>query len=118
MTPEQKKQYDEWVSTRPIEIQELSKKYPPGEYVIKEGAPYTISCPGTKVYLHSYILDGNVTVVVMAKDKLPAAIEHEKILGAQYHKTEKQLQKIHESNVEIEIDPIWIDLIVNYTELK
>lgn len=45
------KEFENWLSTKSAIIQELGKNYPPGEYIIKEGAPYGISCEGTKVTL-------------------------------------------------------------------
>lgn len=97
-----------WLSTRPVVIRKLAKKYPPGEYMIKSGAPYGISCTGTKVCLYSYHENGNVSVVVMAENKTKEALLHEKMLCEKYNKNEK---KIHLQNVQVEIDPVWMELV-------
>lgn len=103
--------FKEWLRTKPKVIQELGKKYPPSEYIIKKNAPYGISCEGTKVELCSYCENGNVTVVVMAKNKLQSAIEHETILAMKYNRTPEELKEINMLNIKVEIDPIWLDII-------
>jgi hypothetical protein len=106
MTAEEKKIFDEWLETRPESIKELAAKYPPGEYIIKEGAPYGISAPGTKVILHSYFEDGNVRVAVLAENKTAAGLEHERKLAEEYN---KNVEDIHKQNVLVEIDPVWME---------
>jgi len=49
--------WDEWVKTRPPEIQELCKKLPPDRL-------YKMKDSGHRVTLHSYSEDGTVTVNV------------------------------------------------------
>lgn len=99
------KEFKEWLETRPESIKKLANKYPPGDYIIKEGAPYAISCQGTTVSLYSYLESGYVTVVVLAENKLPKAIEHENELCEQYGKNKEQ---VHASNVKVQIDPVWL----------
>lgn len=68
--------FEKWLSTRPPIIQELAKKYPPGQYKIAENAPYKITCPGTIVSLFAYCENGEIRVVIEPENMLPAAIEH------------------------------------------
>jgi len=110
MTPEEQKLFDQWLLERPEVIQKLAAKYPPADYRMKEGAPYGISCPGTKVSLVSYRENGEVSVAVMAEDKLPTGLEHEKKLAAQHGKTH-MIEQIHAQNVQVYIDPIWLEKI-------
>lgn len=98
-------EFKKWLKTRPAVIQELAGKYPPGEYIIKDGAPYGVSCPGTKVHLNSYYENGLVSVIVMAYDKLPQAIHHEILLCSKHGKNAKE---IHKQNIKVDIDPIWM----------
>lgn len=105
--------FKDWLATKPESIQKLATKYPPGEYMVKPGAPYGVSCEGTVVSLFSYCEDGTVSVVVLAKNKLPKAIEHEKELGRQYNKTDAEMEFIHKNNVQVIIDPEWLFLISN-----
>lgn len=110
----QKEEFEEWLKDRPRVIQDLGKKYPIYElYRMKENAPYAISCAGTIVYLYSYIESGNVTVVVMAKDKLPSAIKHEKKLLEKFKHlhTAEEIEKWHNRNISVEIDPVWLEII-------
>lgn len=67
---------EEWLSTRPRIIQDLARKYPPGEYKISEDAPYGITCPGTIVYLVAYYENGLIRVAVEPHNMLPQGIEH------------------------------------------
>ena len=62
-------------------IQAMMDKYPPGKYIMTEDAPYGLSCPGQPVTLHAYNDDGTVGVVVRAEEKIPAALEHERMLA-------------------------------------
>lgn len=110
MTEEQQKLFDEWLSTRPESIKQLAAKYPPADYRIKEGAPYGISCPGTKVTINSYIENGDISVIVMAEDKLPAGLEHERKLAEQYEKLH-MIEELHAQNVTVQIDPKWLEKI-------
>lgn len=98
-------EFQNWLKTRPAVIQELGNKYPPGEYIIKSGAPYGISCEGTKVHLFSYHEDGTVSVVVMAGDKTPAGLAHEDQL-CELHGKDKAMA--HKANVKVNIDPEWM----------
>jgi len=52
---EQGKETLDWYNNRPKDIQKLIRKYPFNhKYVIAEGAPYSISAPGTVVNVESY----------------------------------------------------------------
>jgi len=105
------KEFNAWIVTRPKIIQDLASKYPPANYLIKDGAPYDISCPGTKIKLHAYYEDGMVSVVIYPENKLPAAIEHEIRLGKRYNKSPEEMKEIHESETRVIIDPIWLEYI-------
>ena len=108
-----KEQWLEWIKSRPESVQEIISKYPPGEYLIKEGAPYGVSCPGTKVILHSYGEDRTIGVIVPAENKLPAALEHERKLAIQHNKLSK-LAEFHASNVKVFVDPQYLELTEAY----
>jgi len=66
------------------------------------GAPYGISCEGTLVQLHSYSEDGTVGVIVTAQNKLPAAIQYEKMLS---NKHGKDADAMHKQDILVRIDP-------------
>lgn len=99
-------EFKNWLKEKPLIIQELATKYPPGRYIMKPGAPYGISCEGTKVDLYSYHENGTVSVVVMAKDKTQAAIEYEKELCEQY---KKDPEEMHLKDILVNIDPVWME---------
>ena len=111
-----KKQFAEWLATRPPAIQDMVSLYPPGEYKIKEDAPYGVSTPGTTVNLVSYSEDGTVGVVVMAENKTDEAIEHEKQLGAQHGRTPQEIEELHKTNIKVMVEPKWLELITNELE--
>lgn len=116
MTPEKQKEWEDWLETRPESVQRLARKYPPGKYRIKPGAPYGVSCPGTTVYIHGYTEDGEVIVLILAIDKLPEAIDHEIIVGKSHGRTDQELEEIHAMDIKTYIDPKWIELIENVLE--
>lgn len=98
-------EFEKWLETRPESIKKLAGKYPPGEYIVNERAPYGVSCEGTTVCLYSYHENGNVSVVVLAENKLPKAIAHENELCEKYGKDKKEA---HNSDVLVQIDPVWL----------
>ncbi len=102
------KKFEEWLSTKPKVIQELGRKYPHLKYTIKEGAPYSISSAGSIVHLYSYLENGNVMVIVLAKYKTENAIEHEKSLGEKYNHSDEAIKEFHGKDVLVEIDPQWL----------
>lgn len=107
MTAEQQKEYDEWFNARPKSVQDLITKYPfTKSWRMKQGAPYSISCGGTKVSIVSYTEHGNINVAVMAEDKMAEANLHEMELCAQYG---KDYDVISKQNVKVEIDPIYLE---------
>lgn len=110
-TEQEKAEWNKAVSEAPPQVQEVMKKYPPGDYIIKAGAPYGICCPGTVVETRSYAENGMISIIVWAENKLPQAIQHEKMLGKQEGKTDEEIQRFHEGNVMLYIDPIWLDYI-------
>jgi hypothetical protein len=102
--------FDKWLAERPEVVQALAKKFPPGKYTMKEGSPYAITNPGTEVELYSWLETGDVGIIVKAEDKSKDALEHEKMLGAKYHKTEEEMQTIHNSGIRAHVDPEWLEL--------
>jgi len=94
------------MATRPESIKKMAKKYPPGPYVIKDGAPYGVSSPGSKIELIGWTEDGKVIVVVLATEKNEAALMHEEILSMLHG---KDPEDIHAQNVQVNIDPKWIN---------
>ncbi len=106
----QRSDWNEWVASRPQNLQVLIALYPPGEYVMNQDAPYGVSCPGTKVYLHSYNENGTIGVIVTPENKLPAAYEHEKYLAEKHGKLDK-LREIHAQAVKVFVDPQYVTLV-------
>ncbi len=107
------KEFQEWLKDRPQIIKDLAAKYPPyAKYRIRENAPYAISCSGTTVHLRSYFESREIGIVVLAKDKLPAAIEHELFLGRKHGMLESEIIESHAANIDVVIDPKWLELIV------
>jgi len=104
MNPE----FEKWLEDKPPIIKELAKKYPPGRYIIKEGAPYVISAPGTTVEFYSYNSDGSISVVVLPENKSPEVLAMEEFRALKHNKTKKQIEEIHKSPVKVEIDPIYL----------
>lgn len=105
-----------WFDTRPKSIQDLIKKLPQETFIIKEGAPYGLSCPGQKVHLYSYVERPKfpdkplMKVVVLGAEKIPAAKEHEAYLYKQHNMKARgiTLQQVFEKDVIVEVDPIWL----------
>ena len=111
-----KEEFEAWLKTKPQEVQDLAAKYPPGDYTIKEGAPYGITVPGSKVNIESYREDGTVGVRIKGTDKSEQAIEHEKMLGARYNKSEEEMEKIHVMDIMAHVEPEWLELVHNEAE--
>lgn len=97
--------FQQWLATRPASVQRLAKKYPPGKYRIKPGAPYGISCPGTIVELYSYTEHGEIGVIVRAADKLPQALVHERTLQERHGNDTPH----HDKDFLVHIDPAWME---------
>jgi hypothetical protein len=104
--------FQQWLMTRPISVQRLAKKYPPGKYRIKTGAPYGISCPGTIVELHSYTEHGEVGVIVRAVEKLPHALVHERTLQEQHGNADPH----HGKDFLVHIDPTWMEPVSTHAD--
>ena len=112
MNSERRKEIEKWFETRPPLIQELGKKFPPwGKYIMKEGAPYGVSCPGTHVIVDGYTEDGELIIIVPAENKLPEAIAHEARLCDMHGRTEEEKKYIHNSNVQLRVHPDWVEKI-------
>jgi len=111
-----KEEFEEWLETRPQIIQDMAKKFPPGDYLVKEDAPYGITASGCTVNLQSYREDGTVGVVIKGKDKSEAALEHERNLGARYNKTAEEMEHLHKQDVFAHVDPDWLELVKNELE--
>ena len=110
----QEQTWEEWVASRPEDIQKTIANFPPGEYRIKQGAPYGVTTPGSKVRVHSYGEDGTIGVIILAEDKSPEAIAHEEELGRKYNKTPEEIADIHSRPVKVFIDPKYMELIELY----
>ena len=102
-------EFEEWLSTKSEATQKLGKKYPFGHYRIKKDAPYGIACEGTKVTLYGYGLKGHVSVVVLADDKLPKAIEHEKWLGETHGHSPESIEALHKKDIGVLIESKWLE---------
>lgn len=59
-TKEQKKEWNNWVKTRPPIIQEMCKKFPPNRL-------YRLKTTGHRVTLYSFCEDGTISVNVTGK---------------------------------------------------
>lgn len=70
------KEYEDWLLTRPQIIQNLARKYPPGEYEMSDDAPYGLTCPGTVVSLEGYSETGEVIVSIIPGNWRPEAIKY------------------------------------------
>lgn len=116
----------EWYNTRPEAVQRLIRKMPWETFIVKEGAPYGVSCPGQKVHLHCYIECRNcgkayMKVVVLGKEKIAAAKEHEKLLYeinelsltalllSMREINSKTLEEIHAADIIVAVDPKWLE---------
>lgn len=97
-----------WYESRPAKIKAMVQLYPYSIYKIKDGAPYSITCPGTIVTLEAYNAGGEVLVVVKAKDKLPQALEREKEI-CEVHGGDPE--KAHSKDVAAHVNPIWLEPI-------
>lgn len=111
-----KEEFEAWLATRPKAVQELAAKYPPGDYKMKEDAPYGVTAPGCTVNLISYREDGLVGVVILAKDKSEAALEHETRVAKQHGRTDEEIEEIHKMDVKAHVDPQWLELVHNELE--
>ena len=109
-----KQDWENWVASRPEKVKKLIAEFPPGEYVMLPGAPYGVSTPGTIVILRSYQENGEVSIIVPAENKTPKAIEHESYLGMMHNKTQEEIEKIHKSNIQVIIDPKYMELVKAY----
>jgi hypothetical protein len=109
MTEQEQKEYDEWFNSRPKVVQELILKYPADkQYRIKEKAPYDISCPGTIVYIVGYRESGEVSVAVLAENKLPHCKKHELKLCIEHGRNYDDVKNL---NVKVAIDPKWLEVV-------
>lgn len=111
-----KEHFEKWLAERPESIQKLAKKFPPGEYKIKEDAPYTVTAPGCTVTLMSYLENGTVGIMIKAKDKSKDALDHEAMLCEKYKKSKQETEAIHKKDVSAVIDPKWLELVSNELE--
>jgi len=105
--------FEEWLATRPQEVQELAKAYPPGEYRIKEDAPVKVTKPGKTVLLISYLEQGQIGVMIKGEDKSDDALEHETMLCERYKKSKEEVEQIHKQDVTVNVDPEWIELVTS-----
>ncbi len=92
-------------------IRSTAEQFPPAWYRIREGAPYAVSCSGTLVELIGYNNDRTVACIVHSKNKLPAAIAHEKRLSEKYN-----TPSFHHMDTIVTIDPIWLLFICRLEE--
>jgi hypothetical protein len=95
-----------WFNCQPEVIQNLAKQCPFDTYKIKAGAPYGVTCEGSIVHLLSFTESGEVGIVLLARDKLPAAIQHEQKMCA-LHGTD--YSKVKNENIRAYVDPVWLE---------
>lgn len=107
MDTEQRKAFKKWFDGRPREIKDHILKCLPGIYKVKEGAPYSLSCPGTIGNVIAW--NGtDVTIEIEAKDKLPECLEHEALLAAKYGKI-GMIDEIHAHSIRTQVDHEWLE---------
>lgn len=98
-------EFEAWLASRPQIIQDLGKKYPPGEYQMSENAPYGITCPGTIVYLNGYSENGDVIVVLKPDNMRPEGIEHSNRL---MHPQGRDHSEIAKKAISAHVDPQYL----------
>jgi hypothetical protein len=94
----------EWLETRPHKVREAFLSYPPGLYMVKPGAPYTLTGPGCKVVLLGHNGDGEAIVVVT--EPTQASLDHAKLLAARHGKPLVDVRQ-----VKAYVDAKWLELI-------
>ena len=108
MTEQEQRDYDNWFNSMSKVVQNLVTKYPMDKtYRIKQGAPYKLSCPGTIVYIVGYRDDGQISVAVLAENKMPEAKRHELDLCLE-HGTDYGV--VSQQNVKVQVDPVWLEV--------
>lgn len=110
-----KEEYRLWYEARPPFIKDLIARYPWREYIVKEGAPYIITGPGSIVGLISYSESGEVQIGVPAEHYTQEAIDHIKDLCA-HHGTDPT--PILTSGTRAYVDPIWLEPIDPIGEIQ
>jgi len=109
MTEQEQKEYDKWFNSMTPVVQKHILEYPAEKaYRIKQGAPYKLSCPGTIVYIVGYRDSGQISVAVLAENKLPEAKRHELDLCLE-HGTD--YATVSQQNVKVQVDPKWLEQI-------
>lgn len=101
------KEFAEWYNTRSMLTKALILLYPTAGYKVKKGAPYAITCPGSTVYINGYCGDGNVKVVLLAKNFLPETKAHIKKL-AEKHGTDYEMLITRDTGAIVH--PKWLEL--------
>lgn len=99
-----------WFNDSPEAIQDVVRKYPPGRYKVKAGAPYAFSYPGTTVYIESrmaYKKASEIVVILKAADMLPQTIDHIETL---YNISKiKDTSKMFSGDKPVHLDPEWLE---------
>lgn len=99
-----------WLENAAPIIKKLAAQYPIGQYRIKAGAPYKLTCPGSKISVNGWRINGLIDVILMVSDKLPATIAHEKKLCE--NNSELNYEALSKSNIRVDINPIWLEPIM------
>lgn len=111
MSEQDIKEFWKWFHSRPLEIQAMIKAYPPARHIVKQGAPYGVTCEGSFVTPYAYMPNGHIQVILEAKDKLPRALEHEYQLGKKFGKSEKKIREMQTRDVVTPVHPMWIEQV-------
>jgi len=106
-----KNTFEEWLKTRPEEIQEIAKKYPPGEYKINDDAPYALIMPGIHVIIIAYRDKNTVKILLAAQDKTEEILKREEQLGKKHGRSDEEIKHIHSANIMAYIDPCYLTLV-------
>ncbi len=99
---------EEWLSSLPPTVQIIARSYPTGMYRIKEGAPYGITCPGSKVELISYNDNGEVSVLIKSKDLTTEGKAH---LMALCIENKKDFYQAIRRDHKVRVDPRYLERI-------
>ena len=96
-------EFKDWYKSRPKKIQEMIKAYPPGKYMVKKDAPYTITSPGCLVELASWNESGQVLAVVTKPTN--QANDEALLKSIEFGNGPKKAQ-----GIACYIDPKWLEL--------
>lgn len=102
---------EKWIATRPPEIQEMIRKYPPdGKYCMADEAPYLITSPGTIVEILAYNESGKVLISVLKDGFTRAGLEGIKLRLLENGGPQRlaEFESIIEHGIKAHVDPKYL----------